>query len=446
MQILASEEYGGREPGTPGGRLTEQYLIDELGSYGFQPAAPGGGWRQNFGLVRYSPGPAVLSMQGPKARFSLSGEGLLLKYSAPRVRLEDRGAVFVGSAEGLEEGSLSGQIALVRPLAYQDFTNELRDAEPAVIVALFEDEESFAESKERMGKGRFDLVGGESSRQGILLVSPEKTREFTETIGKSLDEMTQLTQLYKGPYLVDEKAGLVADLQGENRETANIVGVLPGKVRGSGVVMLMSHWDHLGICRPDDPIDPLCNGAIDNASGVGMMLETARRVAVAGPLDRDLYVIGLTSEEMGLLGAQVLADDPPAPLLSVVAAFNMDSMAIAPRGSTISVVGGGLTPLDAGIREVAAALGRKVELDVDNEQFVQRQDGWIFLSRDVPTVVVSSWMGDKKRFDDFMATRYHKPSDEWRPDLELGGATEDIFLHVELLRYFGNEATYRLGG
>ena len=194
-----------------------------------------------------------------------------------------------------------------------------------------------------------------------------------------------------------------------------------------------------------DPDDRLCNGAIDNASGVGMMLETARIVAAAEPLDRDVYVVGLTAEELGLLGAKVFVDDPPAPLPTIVGAFNLDAMAVAPRGSPITVVGAGLTPLDPGIYDVATAFGRSIDIRDEHQQFTQRQDGWVLLSRDVPTVVVTSSFADQRNFDLFISRHYHKPSDEWRPDLELGGATEDILLHVELLKYFGNVANYRIG-
>ena len=120
-------------------------------------------------------------------------------------------------------------------------------------------------------------------------------------------------------------------------------------------------------------------------------------------------------------------------------------MAISPRGAPITVIGDGRTPLDHGIREVAESLGRKLDIREKHQEFVARQDGWALLSRDVPAVLVGTAMGDEAAFGGFMSSHYHRASDEWREDLELGGATEDILLHVALLHFFGNEASYRPG-
>jgi len=443
IRILASEEYGGREPGTEGGRKTQQYIVDALSSYGFKPGAVDGGWRQNVGLVRYSPGEATITLAGRRRPATLSGEGVVLQFFAPRVRLVDRDAVFLSAQTKLAEGSLTGQIAFIRYPDYRAIARELQLADPAVVVALLEDEDLYTEVAERLSRGRFGLVGDEPAKTGFAALSPQRTADLEKSLGKTLGELA--SEAGEQPLVVDSKASITSMQQSENRETANVIGVLPGKVRGSGVVMLLAHWDHLGTCRRSDPVDRLCNGAVDNASGVGMMLETARLIAAQGPLDRDLYAVGLTAEELGLLGAKVFAEDPPMPLPTIVAAFNMDAMAVAGRGTPLTVIGDGLTPLDRGIYDVATAMGRKLTIQPEHQQFTQRQDGWILLQRDVPVVVVTSSFSDKVAFDDYIGNRYHKPSDEWRPDLELGGATEDILLHVELLKHFGNQATYRLG-
>lgn len=443
IRILASEEYGGREPGTDGGRKTQQYIVDALQSYGFKPGNVDGGWRQNVGLVRYSPGAATIALADRRRKIELSGKGVVLQFFAPRVRLMDRNAVFLSAETPLEEGSLTGQIAFIRYPDYREIASELQQADPAVVVALLEDEELYLEVAERLGRGRFGLVGDEPAKTGFAALSPQRTADLAIALGKSLEELA--ADAGEKPLVIDSKASISSTQQSENRETANVIGVLPGKVRGSGVVMLLAHWDHLGFCRQSDPVDRLCNGAVDNASGVGMMLETARLIAAQGPLDRDLYVVGLTAEELGLLGAKVFAEDPPMPLPTIVAAFNMDSMAVAGRGAPLTIIGEGLTPLDRGIYDVAAGLGRKLAARPDLQPFTQRQDGWVLLQRDVPVVVVTTSFSDKAAFDDYIGNRYHKPSDEWRPDLELGGATEDILLHVELLKHFGNQATYRLG-
>ena len=246
-------------------------------------------------------------------------------------------------------------------------------------------------------------------------------------------------------------------------ESANVIGVLRGSRPGNGVVLLLAHFDHLGECTAPHGIEPapgsenagesirlaandrICNGAVDNASGVAVMLETARRIAAAGPLDRDLYVIGLTGEEEGLFGAEDFADDPPFPLPTVVAAFNLDTMAVAPAGAPVAVIGWGYTPLDKGIGKVVQAQGRKLLNRPEQERWLRRQDGWALLRRDVPAVLVSSTFADEDRLGAFIASGYHSPADEWGPHVELGGAADDVLLHVALLRHFGDVEQYHVG-
>ena len=229
-------------------------------------------------------------------------------------------------------------------------------------------------------------------------------------------------------------------------ESANIIGKLPGRVPGSGAVLVLAHWDHLGdACAPITAADRLCNGAVDNASGIGVMLEVARRVAASGGLDRDLYIMATTAEESGLLGAEAFALDPPVPLPTIVAAFNIDTVAIAKRGAPTTVIGWGRTPLDKGIAAVIAKIGGRLDVQEDHQRFVRRQDGWALLSRDVPAVLVSTSFGDEETLGAFLAGRYHGPGDEWTESMELGGATDDIFTHIALLDHFGSVEAYRLG-
>ena len=227
-------------------------------------------------------------------------------------------------------------------------------------------------------------------------------------------------------------------------ESANVVGVLRGSEEGSGAVVLMAHWDHLGECASQVE-DRLCNGAVDNASGVAAMLESARLLAAKGRLQRDVYVVATTSEEDGLLGANAFADDPPVPLPTIVAAFNFDSSAIAPRGSPLAVLGWGRTALDRDIARIASRNGRSVRIRPSQERWLMRQDGWALLQRDVPSVLVSSTFSDEARLQAFEQGTYHKPGDEWGPSVELGGAAQDVLLHVALVEHFASTSAYPVG-
>jgi Zn-dependent M28 family amino/carboxypeptidase len=188
--------------------------------------------------------------------------------------------------------------------------------------------------------------------------------------------------------------------------------------------------------------DLLCPGAVDNASGVAVITEVARSLVRgqargAKPMDRDVYFLATTGEELGLLGAMAFAENPPLPLDKVVAAFNVDSTGLVPAGRPVAIVGRGMTGLDAGIGRVVARMKRRLANDDAANAFVRRQDSWALMQHDVPAVMVSSSYGDPERLDRFMKERYHTPAD--KADLiEVGGMADDVTLHTELVREFAD--------
>ncbi|MFN5821580.1 MAG: M20/M25/M40 family metallo-hydrolase, partial [Novosphingobium sp.] len=255
-------------------------------------------------------------------------------------------------------------------------------------------------------------------------------------------DFAALKALAAKPDFVPRLLDLAVTLEATTRETRinthNVIGRLPGRRPDSGAVLLLAHWDHFGECAAPPAEDLICNGAIDNASGLAALTEIARRLAKGPALDRDVYFLATTAEEIGLLGAEAFAEDPPLPLSQIVAAFNIDSFALAPRGAPLGIVGRGLTPLDAGILAVAKAQKRKVvEGDAANA-YIRRQDGWALLQHDVPTVMVSSSWSDIARVERFFETDYHRPGDQLKPGLDLSGTAEDVAFHVALVRHFGD--------
>ena len=76
-------------------------------------------------------------------------------------------------------------------------------------------------------------------------------------------------------------------------------------------MLLLAHWDHFGRCAAAPAEDQICNGAVDNASGVAVLTEVARRLVKGPQPDRDIYFLATTAEEIGFLGAEAFAEDPP---------------------------------------------------------------------------------------------------------------------------------------
>jgi Predicted aminopeptidases len=240
------------------------------------------------------------------------------------------------------------------------------------------------------------------------------------------------------PRVLDISATLEATTRETSIRTHNLIGKLEGKRPDTGAVLFVAHWDHFGRCAEPPAEHLICNGAIDNASGVAALTEVARRLSRMPQPDRDIYFLATTAEELGLLGAEAFAENPPLPLKQIVAAFNIDSIAIAPAGTPLAIVGRGMTPLDPQIIAAARAARRQLVLTDDANAYVKRQDGWALLQHDVPAVMVTSAYGDIKRLEAFFDGDYHRPTDVVKPTIELGGAAEDVQFLVTLGRWFGD--------
>ena len=237
-------------------------------------------------------------------------------------------------------------------------------------------------------------------------------------------------------------ANLDVETDVERISSNNIIGRIPGKKSGSGAVIFMGHWDHFGICRPEGAEDRICNGAVDNASGMAVLIEVAKRLGKAR-FDRDILFIGTTAEEYGLIGARAFAADPVVPLEQIKVVLNIDTVAIAPKGAKVAIIGRGKTDLDDDIEKVARKLRRKIEPSTDANAFLQRQDGWALTEKNVPALMVGGSFADLAKLDAFLKSDYHGPEDEVRDGIQLGGAAEDADLHVELGRYFADTRKYK---
>jgi Zn-dependent M28 family amino/carboxypeptidase len=223
--------------------------------------------------------------------------------------------------------------------------------------------------------------------------------------------------------------------------TNNVIGRLRGTGTNSQSLLYLAHWDHLGLCEPEGA-DRICNGAVDNASGVAALLEIARALGHGPRPGRDILFLATTAEELGLLGAEYFAARPVVPLRSLVAAINLDTLAIAPKGEKVAVMGRGLAPLDKLIDATVAEAGRALDPDDEAGAFVERQDGWALARAGVPAIMVGGSFSDMKLLNAFLGGAYHSPADNPGPDLVLDGAAEDSDLMIALGRKLADPALY----
>src|SRR5204862_108193 len=125
------------------------------------------------------------------------------------------------------------------------------------------------------------------------------------------------------------------------------------------VVLYSAHWDHLGRCDAVNG-DDICNGAVDNASGIGGLVALAEAHAKAGPARRSIVFLAVTAEESGLLGSKFYAENPVYPLARTVGGVNMDSLNVIGKTRDFVLVGAGKSELEDLVKPIVAAEGRVI--------------------------------------------------------------------------------------
>ena len=450
IAALSADEMGGRKPGTAGARAAYGYIEKRMGEIGLVTGTndPGSYWRQPVDLVATEPESGQLTLGQGRRRVVVPAENAAV--FTPRRRALAFGGpgtgvpvVFVGYGDGSVLGdALAGAVAVMLADPGRDAARRealFRQRATAVLTVL-PGSGALAAVRRAEGRPRLELAVDEQDTLAAYITD----QAFAEVIGarrwKSLKAEAEDAAF--APLELNLSVAIEATADRREFPSHNIIGMIPGSQPGSGAVLLLAHWDHLGECGPPEAADRICNGAVDNASGVAMMLELARRLKAGPPPGRDIYVLATTAEEAGLLGVRAFVRNPPLPLASIVAAFNFDMMAVAPAGAPLGFIGCGQNPqLDAAILAAAARNGRKIGDQSLADSFLQRQDGWALIQAGVPAVLLSSTYGSRMVLDPFIASRYHQPGDEVGR-IDYGGAIDDLILHEDLIREIADPARY----
>jgi Zn-dependent M28 family amino/carboxypeptidase len=230
-----------------------------------------------------------------------------------------------------------------------------------------------------------------------------------------------------------------ATIQSEIRrsETSNVLGRWPGRgPLGREVVLIGGHYDHFGIGAPVKG-DSIYNGAEDNASGSAAVLAAAEAFQRSGArTGRSVVFVAFTAEESGLLGSEALVVRPPIPLHDVAAILNLDGMNLYGRTTDVGALGIDQSTLGPLFRRAAKAEGLQVTTDPDalKRGYFFRSDHFPFARAGVPGLSLQSgirYVGRPARYgqqkkDEYIAERYHQPSDEVLPSFLYNGAVQQL--------------------
>jgi Zn-dependent M28 family amino/carboxypeptidase len=264
-------------------------------------------------------------------------------------------------------------------------------------------------------------------------IQADAARKLVQACGMNLDEMIAAAQKpgFKAvPLSAKLKAHIVSTVR--RFDSNNVLAMLPGsdaKLKDQAVVYT-AHYDHLGIVPGTYP-DAIYNGAQDNATGCGILLEIARAFAgVRQPPKRSILFAAVTAEEQGLRGSEYLGKHPPVPAKDITLDLNYDDVPTLGVPEEVNIAGAERTNFYPVVEKTAQEFSLTIVPDSQpGAGHYYRSDHFSFARAGVPAFSIDE--GDKyhghdrqwgaQQSQDYVAHRYHQPSDEYRPEMDFRG-------------------------
>jgi Zn-dependent M28 family amino/carboxypeptidase len=488
VKVLASDAFEGRAPGTKGEDLTVAYITDQFRKVGLKPGNPDGTYIQKVPMVGITADPAttlvfrkgdatqtlkfkddvVAWTKRVQKTVSLTASDVVFVgygIQAPEYQWDDyKGVDLAGKTmvvlindppvpDPSDPGRLDPQTFGGRAMTYYGrwtYKYEMGAERTAAAVLIVHETGPaaypFSVVQSKVTE-QFDLVAADNNMSRSAVegwITLDQAKKLFALAGQDFDALKEraATRAFT-PVPMGVTASMTLNSTIRMVDSRNVLG----KIQGSDpalkdeYVIFTSHWDHYGI-GPEINGDRIYNGALDNATGIGGMIELGRTFATLPVAPkRSLLFLAVTAEEQGLLGSDYYARNPIYPLNKTLAVVNMDALNIYGRTKDLTVVGLGASDLDDYARDAATAQGRVLRADPKPENGGYfRSDHFPFAKQGVPAI--SAGGGDdyigrpagwgQKVQDAYTAQHYHKPSDEIRPDWDLSGALEDLQIYYAI--------------
>ena len=494
IEFLADDLLRGRQPGSQGYNIAARYVASQFLQMGLLPAGSNGGYFQQIPLrqAMLQPGSAeMVFVAGGETHSFVFVQQFFMRPSLGRTSSElNAGMVFAGYGIDAPE------------LDYSDYANI--DVEGKVVVTLagqphdFPSEEGahFGSGKEKTRAAvrhgavgmvtihtpraaqRFQwervnsLVGMPS--MGWINDEGEAHGVYEQIQARVMLRHTAAEILFKNAPLdlsalieKDENAealpafallGKVSLRQRSTHQTIyspNVIAVLPGSdpLLAQEYVVYTAHLDHIGELHVDkgeeEPVDRINNGALDNASGISVMLETARLFLQGGAPRRSILFVATTAEEKGLVGAEYFAMNPTVPPGSMVSEVNLDMPLLLYDFADVIAFGAEHSSLGDTVRVAAQEFDVDLTPDPFPEQNIFiRSDHYRFVQQGIPSVFlvtgvksVDESVDTRPIFEGFLRQHYHKPSDDLSLPIHYGAAAKFTRINAKIGELIANEPT-----
>ena len=490
ISYLADDKLEGRGTGARGGELAAKYIATQLQALGAKATDPDGSFFQPVSLVGVKADPnTTMTISGASGNetfkfaddfvaftgaqtesVNVDTDLVFVGYGieAPEQRWNDykgdatdyRGKILVMLVNDppatTEEPNLFGGKALTY---YGRWTYKYEEAARrgavGAILLHTDDSAGYPWSVVRTSNGswRFDIARTQNDPTPFLQfrswVTDEAARRMMKLAGQDLDALrTKAATRDFQPVKLGLKGKL--NLKSEVKRVAapNVVGVIEGsdpQLRNQYVIY-SAHWDHLGIGAPDKNGDTIYNGALDNASGVAVVLAIAETIAhtpLAQRPKRSSLFLFPTAEEQGLLGAEWYAKHSVVPLEQTAANINLDSMNVLGPTQDFIPLGAERSTLKGVVEAVAQEMGLRVSPDARPEQgSFFRSDHFPFAKAGVPSISLkegNDYVGHSKewgeeQFKAYNTAHYHQPSDEMSDSWDYRGMIQEAEIALAIGR------------
>jgi Zn-dependent M28 family amino/carboxypeptidase len=475
VKVLASPEYEGRGPGTPGEAKSIAYLIERFKALGLKPAGTDGQWTQPVPLIHTLIDPAatlriggeslangtdvVMTTVRPAERIAIAGAPLVFVgygVKAPQLQWDDfKGADLKGKVavflvndpdfEAVQGEDAYGRFGGRRMTYYGRWTYKFEEAarQGAVAALVIHDTGAagygWATVAANGGGENFDIVRDADDPRVALQgwLSHETAEALFKRAGQDLAALrVKARSAAFQPVDLGLRMDIDTPVKVEKIASANVLAQIPGKRFPKETIQFGAHWDAYGRNPKTGEIRP---GANDDGLGVAGVIELARQFARGPRPDRTLVFALWTAEERGLLGSEYYATHPLFPLDKTVANLTIDIVQTAGPARDVVLVGEGQSELEDLLAAAAKAQGRTVTPETFSERgLFYRADHFSLAKRGVPAIQLMALGGANDLVDggrsagqqwlDAYMKCYHQPCDAWSADWNLSGAAADIDL------------------
>jgi Zn-dependent M28 family amino/carboxypeptidase len=468
VRVLADDAMQGRYPGTPGGYMAAAYIAKQFAADGLTPAGDNGTFLQHINFVG-------MTVRQAETTFSLvpaSGAAMPLTFADDYVVWNQR----LGAVADIDAPLVFvGYGATAPEFGWDDYAGV--DVKGKVVVCIVgdppSDDPKFFGGKALTYYGRWtykyeqaarrgavgaliihrtdlasygwDVVKNSNSREKTFLrddlnprleaaswIQLDVARKLFAASGMDLDkEFAAAGQ--RGFKAVELPVRLQAHIVSDVRpfQSANVVGILRGTNKIDQAVLYTAHYDHLGMRAGKPGEDNIYNGAVDNGTGSGILLELARAWAASHvALPHSVIFASVTAEEQGLLGSQYLGQHPPVPAAQIALDINYDALAPIGVPREVSVAGAERTTFYPVVERTAKDFKLSVVPDAHPEAGGYYRSDHFSLSRvGIPAFSVDPgtlWAGHDRAWGEVQAkdyndNRYHNVTDNYEPGMIFTG-------------------------